>query len=188
MRRAVPACVLVVVVFALLPSDAQAHHPAKACAKAYSAKQEFRALRAVFRDPSKVTKAERRKLARFRGCARSHRIARRTVRRLHWWQEWRASYKGYWRLAAERLGDKPHGALASLRACESTSTYGYNGSSGYDGAYQYDVRTWYEAQAWRGTPGRHYTSAAWAASVDQQDVVTYAFYYSHRSRWPNCSA
>ncbi len=175
------------------PPSTVAYHPAGKCDRTYTAKQEFRALRAIFRDPSPVTQAERRKLKQFRDCARSHSIARRSVKKLHWWQRWRVSYRGYWRLSAERLGDVAHGALAPLRGCETRgisfpSNYAYNGSSGYDGAYQYDERTWREALAWRGTPARYYTQLAWAAGVDAQDVVTYKFYYSHRSRWPNCSA
>lgn len=177
----------------VLAEAVQAHHPiASACEKTYAAKHGFRASRAVYRSPTRVTRREKRQLRKFRRCARNHRAARRMIRRVHWWQRWRGSDRGYWRLAAERLSSTTRAGLANLRGCETRgipfpSNYRYNGSSGYDGAYQYDGTTWGEAQSWRATPARHRTARAHEARKDQQDAVTAAFYPSHASRWPNCS-
>jgi len=108
---------------------------------------------------------------------------RRTIGR---WKRWRTSYRGYWRLASERLPAATHATLARLRWCESTNRYYVVNAGGYAGAYQYSASTYARAQAWRGTPRRYWRSVL-ASSKDHQDAVTGSFFFSHRSEWA-CAA
>ena len=98
----------------------------------------------------------------------------------HYWQKWKTSYKGYWRIQALK-NPGVHSRLSRLRYCESRGQYHID--THHDGAYQYDYSTWHYAQNMYGVPGNKRTTYAYQASVNHQDMVTGVLFPREPSRW-----
>jgi len=107
------------------------------CSKTYTIKHFRRAARSVYRSPSKVTRADKKKIKKKIHCARkaaSKKIMRAKVAR---WKRWRISRERYWQLTPY-LG--PHGSRWAIPwgivRCESGGSWSAYNPSGASGPYQ----------------------------------------------------
>lgn len=150
--------------------------PGKVYEKTCSAK-EFRGYaRAVYRRTT-ISKAAVRRLDKLRDCLKpwalryQRKLGRSRFKREHPWEYQRSKIPAWGRAMLERLGG------CETRGIPFPKNYQWNGH--HHGRYQYDGATWKEAGG--------QTDFAYQASPAQQDVITFRFYPSHRSRWA-CSA